>query len=292
MSFLNYQLLGQFKLPPPHPLKLIIMLKIVYIALGTIFSILINFFSLRVRKVPEDNRTSFDIMVTPFLNWLRLASDFSILLPVDPFKKSIVRLYSLYLSFLMAIMFLIVYFTAYTCLGKLIYAVLPFISICVFSALLAGLADVVDGVITSELYELIFAYRFYASCFVAIPVSALILYICANINFTRAILVSTIGVLSYKYYIGENPGSKVKGLILAATGLIGFSMLGYTLVAGVDHLTAIDSFNHITEAARQNGTVIKPEQMFNHFSSHRSTLVNFGTAASAILNAAKPDGGH
>lgn len=268
------------------------MLKIFYNALGTIFSLLINFFSLRVRKVPEDTRTSFDIMVTPFINWLYLARGFFILIPVDPFIKSIVRLYRLYLSFLMAIMFFIIYFTAYTCLGKLIYVVLPFISICVLSALLAGLADVVDGVITSELYELIFAYRFYVSCLIAIPVSALILYICANFNFTRAILAETIGLLSYNYYIGNNPGSKAKGLIYAVGGVVGFSMLGYTVVAGVDHLTAINSFNHITEAARQNGTLIKPEDMFNHFSKHRSTVVNFGTAASAILKATRPDGGH
>ena len=64
--------------------------------------------------------------------------------------------------------------------------------------------------ILGEVIGLMVAFRFYVTCFVAIPGSALMLYISAKIAFTRAILIETIGGLSYKYYIGDGSNAAKK----------------------------------------------------------------------------------
>jgi hypothetical protein len=233
----------------------------------TIFNFVINSFSYIIAcfivkpfSEPADTRSAFEILFTPFVNWFRKFKECFTLIRKDSLINSLLNFYKLYLSFLIACIFFIMYFTAYTYIGLIIYGTVPMLLMCVGSAINAYIYINPEGPLTAEAYNAIIVFRYLVFIFGLISSSCIIISTCAKISFLRVILIDTVGSLSYKFYVGENPGSKAGLLWNLAPRIVGAVFVCTAGMAGIDAIVSEKQLNHLHDLCAKDGQIMTVAQ--------------------------------
>jgi hypothetical protein len=247
--------------------------------------------------VTEEYRTVFQIVLCPFVNSFNLLiksvtlllawgipGGFRDLKAPESLFICLFNVYKVSLSFFMAFFFLVMYVTAYTYVGLFIYQLLPILAICVFQSLLDAAPTNSEGFYTAFFISNCFLYLYLTLAFCFIPTSCLVISLSAKIPFLRSILIDTIGLLSYKLYVGENPGmpyapfggigyptaggvlwtpsrlGKKAGALWVLAAKFGFSTLVFTAgLSAIDSVDSVYTAEQIIRACREAGLVLQPD---------------------------------
>jgi hypothetical protein len=221
----------------------------------------INFFShiafcfiFKPITVPDDARSSFEILVTPFVNWFRKFKECFTLICKDSLINSLLNFYKLFLSLLMACLFFIMYFAAYTAMGFVFSGAFVFLLMCT-GVVVVDLASP-EGPLSEDALKAIMFFRHLAFIFSFISSSSLVISTCAKIPFLRVILIDTVGSLSYKFYVGENPGSI--GIISWASvpRLAAVALVAGTGMSIVDQVLSERQLNLVYDLSVKDGQVM------------------------------------
>ena len=263
--------------------------------LVSFFSLLISCFFLKPITVIEERRTTLEVLKTPFVNCFKYLKESLVNKAKDSLMVFLLNLYKAYVYFLMACLFFIMYFTAYTYLGLSIYRILPILLICVTSALQTALRESTEGALTDFVYKAVIVLRYLLIIFSMIPASSFIIFICAKIPFLRSILIDTIGSLSYKIYVGENPGSKAGALWSLVPKILGAAAMSTAFAAamstafaaGIDTAVTYIQFEQLTESCRIDKQPLTTEQKIAFLNNKVHILTTVGKTAATLLYPSK-----
>ena len=234
-----------------------------------------------------EERSSLTVAFLPFVNSFKLLAKAFGLLLKERFLVSLLNLLKVLISLVMAGMFFIVYTTAYTYAGFIIYRVLPFISFCLFKALLEDMHanPSEDGYITEFFYKASVTFKYTFSLFAIIPACAIFLSLSAKLMFTRAILIDTVGFLSYKLYVGENPGSTILATVAKTMPLVILSTaLGSSVINGVDRHFDNSALNALNKMSIEGGTPLTHADRVAFLEGRPTTLGAMGKTIHSIFS--------
>jgi hypothetical protein len=101
--------------------------------------------------------------------------------------------------------------------------------------------------------------------FMGVFLSSVTLGFMAKFPFTRNLLIATLGELSYKTYVGSNPGDRI--LRYSGICLVGVGVLGgfYGVVETVDAVIRVNDYKVIAQAAKDGGWTLNKQDTLNHF---------------------------
>jgi hypothetical protein len=157
----------------------------------------------------------------------------------------------------------------------------------VTSALQTALRESTEGALTDFVYKAVIVLRYLLIIFSMIPASSFIIFICAKIPFLRSILIDTIGSLSYKIYVGENPGSKAGALWSLVPKILGAAAMSTAFAAGIDTAVTYVQFEQLTESCRIDKQPLTPEQKIAFFNNKVHILTTVGKTAATLLYPSK-----
>ena len=253
------------------------------------FSYIASYFIFHPLSEPADTRSAFEILFTPFVNWFNKVKETLPSMGKVSLITSLLNIYKLYLSLLMACFFFIMYFIAYTSLGLIILGIYIILLMCTGIVIVDLVSP--EGPFTEASIDAFRFFRNTAYIFSVLSASSLIISACAKIPFLRVILIDTVGSLSYKFYVGENPGSKAGMAWAVAPRLAGAIIGAGTVMAGVDQLITERQLAHMMEACKADGQIMTVEQKmaFYHKKAYFVTTLSKGiysTFASSAITAA------
>ena len=282
MEFFIIKLLGFIDLVS---FKLQEFFTIVYAKILPFLVVIKGIFFFGPRVALGEERSSWVVVFLPFVNSYKLLIKAVGLLPKERFLVSLLNLFKGFISLGMSVLFFIAYTTAYTYPGFIIYRILPLLSFILFRAILDDMQanPSEEGDLTLLCYNIMQAFKYTIGMFAIIPTSCTVLALCAKGLFTRAILIDTVGLLSYKIYIGENPGGYIAALaqmapkILITTGAI----VGSSAVLD-DYLNAL-KFRRLEDSCRRDGVPMTFEQKEEFIRNCPTTLGTLSNAVTKIM---------
>ena len=180
-------------------------------------------------RLGVETRNTNQIVFIPFVNSINFLKDSLTLLTKGSLILSLLSLYKFLLSLFLAILFFIMYLTAYTYVGLFIYQLVVILAISVFKYILSDNITNEDGVYTKTFLTGFITFVFLIFMFSLFWSSSVLISHSAKIIFLRDILIKTVGSLSYKLYVGENSGTEATGVTILGPRLIA---TGFVMASG------------------------------------------------------------
>ena len=246
------------------------------------FSYIASYFIFHPLSEPADTRSAFEILFTPFVNWFNKVKETLPSMGKVSLITSLLNIYKLYLSLLMACFFFIMYFIAYTSLGLIILGIYIILLMCTGIVIVDLVSP--EGPCTEASIDAFRFFRNTAYIFSVLSASSLIISACAKIPFLRVILIDTVGSLSYKFYVGENPGSKAGLLWNLAPRIVGAVFVCTAGMAGIDAIVSEKQLNHLHDLCAKDGQIMTVEQKMDFYRNRGHILTTLGKSISFIVN--------